>query len=298
MEENQNGMYGGGAPRTYGEESKMYENQDKQAKSQSYEQANPYSQSYEQANPYSQSYSQPNQQYGYSQQSYSQSTQQYNQPNQQYNQPNQQYGYSNQSYGQSNQQYGSSQQSYNQPNQQYGYSNQSYGQMNQPYGAPTYQQPYMNGLGIHTPVKDIFCNFLLVIMPIRVIVSMITTILTFSAIDSYDSFVNGSYLTKLASGSYSLLSMFSSILFFAYIAFVVLDIVAVNKGNYKILGLVMFALFLNPGYYIWRAHILGRKKTIPIIYTVVYSILMIVNFVVSFYYGFNLGMEMSNSLLY
>lgn len=170
--------------------------------------------------------------------------------------------------------------------------------MNQPYGAPTYQQPYMNGLGIHAPVKDIFCNILLVIMPIRIIVSIIITILTISAIDGYDSFVNGSYLTKLAGGPYTLLSLLSNILLIAYIVFVVLDVVAVNKGNYKILGLVMFALFLTPGYYIWRAHILGRKKTIPIIYTVVYSILIIVNFIVAFFYGVNLGLKMSNSLHY
>lgn len=244
MEENQNGMYGEETPRTYGEESKMYENLDKQKQQAGYEQPNPYSQSY--------------------------------------GQPDQQYGYNNQNYGQSNQQYGYNNQSYGQPNQQYGYNN----------GA------YMNGAGMHTSVKDVFCNILLVIMPLRIILSMIVTILTFSAIDSYESIVSGSYLTKLSGGAYSMLSMLSSILFIAYVIFVVLDVVAVNKGNYKILGLILFAIFLNPGYYIWRAHILGRKKAIPVIYTVVYSILMIASVMVAFYYGLTLGMEMTNSLYY
>lgn len=270
MEENQNGMYGGVAPRTYGEESRMYENQDKQAASQNYGQPNPYSQQHGQAN-------QPNQQNQYSQPNpYSQQYGQANQQNQ-YSQPNQQYGYNN---------------------QQNGYNNQGYGQINQPYGAPTYQQPYRNGLGIHTPVKDIFCNILLVIMPLRMIISIILTIMAFSAIDGYDSILSGSYLTEIASGPYSILSMLSNLLMILYIVFVVLDVVAVNKGNYKILGLIMFAIFLNPGYYIWRAHILGRKKTIPTIYTVVYSILMFANFIVAFYYGFNLGLEMTNALYY
>lgn len=228
MEENQNGMYGEETPRTYGEDSKMYENPDKQNQQADYEQLNPY--------------------------------------NQNYGQPNQQYGYGNQNYGQ--------------PNQQYGYNNGT----------------YMNGAAMQSSVKDIFCNILLVIMPLRIIVSMAVNILTFSAIDSYDSIMNGSYLTKLSGGAYSLLSMLSSILFIAYVIFVVLDIVAVHKGNYKILGLILFAIFLNPGYYIWRAYILGRKKAIPVIYTVVYSILMIANVIVTFYYGFALTMQLTNAM--
>ena len=60
----------------------------------------------------------------------------------------------------------------------------------------------------------------------------------------------------------------------AMIVFLVLDIVKINKAGYKITGLILFAIFLRPGYYIWRAYILGRKKTFPIIYTVIYSLLV------------------------
>ena len=276
MEENQNGMYGGEAPRTYGEESKMYENQEKQAASQSYEQANPYSQSYGQS---SQPYNQPNQPYG----------------------ANQQYGTNNQA---ASQLYGASQQ-YNQPNQPYGAptyrqpygnANQNYGQMNQPYGAPVYQQPYGNGFVSHAPVKDIFCNILLVIRPIRAILSTIMALMIYSSMGSYEDIMSGKYFSTLTNGPYSILSMFSSLLMIAYIVFVVLDIVAVNKGNYKILGLIMFALFLDPAYYIWRAYVLKRKKTVPVIYTVGYVILLIACFVIMFSYLMNIWLDMAGTM--
>lgn len=194
----------------------------------------------------------------------------YEQPNQQYNQPNQ-------------------------PNQPYGQPNQPYGQPNQPYG----QQPYMNNGYMQQPhgmVRDIFCNILLVIMPLRMIISLIINIATFSAIIDYKSLLDGSYASALG-GAYTALSVFSNLLFIAYIVFVILDIVEVNKAKYKITGLVLFAIFLNPGYYIWRAYVLGRKKTAPIIYTVVYSILMVVNMMVTFFYSFRMSFSIMNSMM-
>ena len=207
----------------------------------------------------------------------------YGQPNQQnpYGQPNQQ-----NPYGQPNQQ-----NPYGQPNQQ-----NPYGQPNQqnPYGQP----PYMNNgyMQPHGEVKDIFCNILLVIMPLRIIISLIINIATFSAISDYKSLMNGSYASALG-GAYTVLSIFSNLLFIAYIVFVILDIVGVSKAKYKITGLVLFAIFLNPGYYIWRAYVLGRKKTVPIIYTVVYSVLMVVNMIVTFYYSFNMSFSIMNSMM-
>jgi hypothetical protein len=239
MEENQNGMYGGDAPRTYGEDTKMYENQANGGAAQ-------------------QTYGQPN-----------------GMPNQQYGQPNPQY--TGQSYGQPN----------GMPNQQYG----------QPNGMP-YQQPYMNGYGYQqqTPVKDIFCNILIVLMPLRMILAIVINVMAFSAMGDYTSVVNGSYMNELLNGPYMLLSNISNLLTVAYIILVILDIMNVHKGNYKITGLILFAIFLNPGYYIWRAHVLKRDKKFPIIYTVIYSLIMVANYVVTFYYAFNWMMDMITAL--
>ena len=70
-----------------------------------------------------------------------------------------------------------------------------------------------------------------------------------------------------------------------------------NKAGYKITGLVLFAIFLNPGYYIWRAYVLGRKKTVPIIYTVVYALLMLINIIVVFYYMFRTTFLMMEGMM-
>lgn len=178
--------------------------------------------------------------------------------------------------------YGEESQMYenNQPNQGYGQPYQGYGQSN--YNQGPYAQGYMP---LHGEVKDTFCNILIVLMPIRVILAIVINIMTFSAMGNNLSIMEGSYLITLNSGLYSILSMLSNLLSVAYIVFVILDIVKVKNANYKIGGLVLFAIFLNPGYYIWRAHILGRQKTIPIVYTVLYSILNVVSIAIAFYYS-------------
>ena len=223
MEENQNGMYSGDAPRTYGEDTKMYENQGN------------------------------------------------GMPNQPYGMPNQPYGMPNQPY-----------------------TGQSYGQGN---GMP-YQQPYMNGYGYQqqTPVKDIFCNILLVLMPIRIILVIILNIMAYSSVTDYSSMSTASYLLEFVNGPYTILSNISNLLTMVYIVFVILDIVNVHKGNYKITGLILFAILLNPGYYIWRAHVLKRDKKFPIIYTVIYSLIMLVNFIVTFYYAFSMVFDIMMSM--
>lgn len=290
MEENQNGMYGDGAPRTYGEESKMYGQQ---------------------------GYGQPNQQGNYEQQAGQPNEQQagqgYGQPNQQgnyqqpYGQPNQQGNYQQQA-GQPNQQ-GNYQQGYGQTNQQGSYQQQAgqqYGQPNynpqsayQSYNQQGYQNGYWNPQPQHGPVTDVFCYILLVIMPLRVIISMITTgmsisSLDYSAMNDYSSLILG--ISEMMDGTYMLLSNLSNLLFVAFIVLVIVDIVKIHKANYKITGLILFAIFLNPGYYIWRAYVLGRKKTVPVLYTVVYSILVLANIFYTLYMSFNMAFGMMQSM--
>lgn len=152
----------------------------------------------------------------------------------------------------------------------------------QPYGAYGAQQPQ------HGPVKDVFCYLLLVIMPLRIILSWISSNSMLKSM-SYDNIMDGSYVNAATSGIHSMLSVFSNLLFIAFIVFVILDIVMISKQNYKITGLILFAIFLNPGYYIWRAHVLGRKKTFPIIYTVLYAVLMVAYWISIFYSSFQMA---------
>lgn len=189
---------------------------------------------------------------------------------------------------------------YNQPNQS-NQSNQPYGQPNQPYG----QQPYMNNGYMQPPhgeVKDLFCIALLIVMPLRMIVSIIITVMTVTSMNgiSYSSVMDGNYMNVLtavtSSPGYTMLSILSNVLFIAYIIFIIVDIVGIHKANYKITGLILFGIFFNYGYYIWRAYILGRKKTGPIVYTVCYALLAVANVIITVVCTMNMSLGMIGTM--
>ncbi len=188
------------------------------------------------------------------------------------------------------------------------YGGQPYG--NQPGGQPYGNQPYGNPYGgwngqygyrqpQYGQVKDVFCYILLAIMVARMLVGVVTSLMMFDAIDDYSSLMNGTYVYKLMNnGMYSGFSSLSSLLFIGYIVFVILDIVAVSKAGYKVTGLILFAIFLTPGYYIWRAHVLGRKKMVPIIFTVLYSLLTLINIGIMVTEVFSLTAELMQTMYY
>lgn len=155
---------------------------------------------------------------------------------------------------------------------------------------------------MHGEVKKLFCNALLIVMPIRMIVAILQNIMTFSVMEeiSYSNFEDGSYMNQLtvitANPVYTMLTILGNVLFMASIIFMVIDIMGIYKANYRITGLVLFGIFLNYGYYIWRAYILGQKKTAPIIYTVCYTLLAVINMVISVIYTANLSMGILNSM--
>ena len=64
------------------------------------------------------------------------------------------------------------------------------------------------------------------------------------------------------------LSTISDVVFIATVAFLVFDIMQLHRAGKKIGGAIAFAILLRPVYFIWRAHLLGQKKAMPIIYTV------------------------------
>ena len=211
--------------------------------------------------------------------------QQYNNGQQTYG--DQQYNNGQQTYG--DQQYNNGQQTYG--NQQYN-GGQQYNGEKQMYGNPQYNQNTWAPQEQHGPVSDIFCYLLLIVMPLREIISMVGTSSVFQVMN-YDNIMDGSYIAMMYnSGSYVVFTLLNYILLAAYIIFVVVDIVKINKQNYKILGLILFAIFLKPGYYVWRAHLLKRKMAFPIVYTVLYALLIMAEIGFIMIQSFSLVMNM------
>lgn len=172
-----------------------------------------------------------------------------------------------------------------QPGNQNGYG-QQYGNYPNPYYGPN---PYFSQEPVHGPVTDVFCNLLLVIMPLRILIGFFSMYQTFSHMRYQNLF--GGHHAGVSGGIGSSFAMLAGYgLMIAFIVFVIIDIVKIHQQNYKITGLILFAIFLTPGYYIWRAYVLGRKKTFPIIYTVVYSLLLLAYLIYTFYLVFQLMM--------
>ena len=231
QQNNQSGWNRNEAPRTYGEDTKMYQNRQNASQQPNY----------------------GNNQNAYQQPNYGNGQNPYQQPN---------YGNGQNAYQQPN--YGNGQNTYQQPN---------YGNGQNPYQQPNYGNwqgnPYPQEQ--HGPVSDVLCNILLVIFMAQIIINFVVFGATWNAMagEGIDAYLDGS---------------------------VSLDIVKISNQKYKITGLVLFAIFLRPGYYIWRAHVLKRKMTFPIIYTIAYSGVTVAYFFYSFYKVFSLTFGIMQSL--
>lgn len=273
-------------PLTYGDDSKVYADGGTQFTHQSPDmQQNQYAGG---QNPYAgqqSSYTQPGQQ--------DPAQGQYAGPNNSYTGPQNQSAGQGQYTGPQNQYTGQGQY----PDQQAQFNPQQ-----NPYKAPQgqyaqpvsgYGQPF-NGYGnqqpAHGPVKDIFCYFVLVLLPLRNILGFFSVNMMFDHM-TYHSMMSRGYMVRVLEGPYQLLSLISTALMIAYVIFVAFDISQIYKQNYKITGLILFAIFLTPGYYIWRAYILGRKKTVPIIYTIFISLMLFVYFAFIMYTVFSMVFE-------
>lgn len=222
----------------------------------------------------------------------------------------QQQTYGNQgSYGNQQQTYGN-QETYGNQQQTYGnqgsYGNQQmYGNQGS-YGNQQYNNPpiYYNNGGfgtpqpMHGPVPDVFCYILLALMPLRQILGIISSASVFNSVDfSYSSIMNDTYMAGVYTPGYMVMTVLNYALTIAFIVLIVLDIVKIYKQHYKITGLVLFAIFLTPGYYIWRAYILGRKKTFPVIYTVCYSLLVVGSMIYAVYQVMDMYLAIFNLMM-
>ena len=103
-------------------------------------------------------------------------------------------------------------------------------------GNPQWQAPQPK-----SQVKDVFCNLLLVIFILQIVVSlvMLNDILS---VMQFSGYYNGAYPELLYSGGYVACSVIAFALSIAMIVFLVLDIVKINKAGYKITGLILFAI--------------------------------------------------------
>ncbi len=127
------------------------------------------------------------------------------------------------------------------------------------------------------PVSDVFCNILLVVLPLRLLPTFfLSGILSRIPYGGRTGRVFPHYSISPVPMVFSIIVW---LLTAATILFFVLDIVKIHRQHYPVTGLILFALFLNPGYYLWRAQILGRRKTFPVIYTVFYALLMLASMV-------------------
>ena len=166
--------------------------------------------------------------------------------------------------------------------QQWNGGNQNYGQQQWNGYAP---QPQ------HGSVNDACCYVLLAVWILRILVMFLSSQKVYSVLTP-ENMLDGSYFDVIFNSTSVGLSLFSNLLNMLFLVCVIVDIVMIYRQNYKITGLILFAIFLRPGYYIWRAHILGRKKTFPIIYTVAYVLLLIAYWLYMFYQAFLLVMPM------
>lgn len=145
----------------------------------------------------------------------------------------------------------------------------------------------------HGPVKDTYAYILIGTQIWQLIVSVFFYISFYRIMQYQATFGNIPTDFKLL-GFVSTLSGLSSLLNMVGIVFIIIDIVQLKNQNYPMTGLILFAIFLRPAYYIWRCYILGRKMTPAIIYTVVYyvSTLAIIIWAVIRLYGFIAAMLM------
>lgn len=154
------------------------------------------------------------------------------------------------------------------PYGQEGYAQNNYSQ--NPYQQDAYQSytPYQEP---KIAVKNTFAYILMVLVAVSAIVNFAASMMTMDTFNQIQSIDVEAVLDVLVSSSaFNALSYAGDMVFCVSVVFFVLDIMALYKAKYKITGAILFAILLRPAYFIWRAHLLGQKKTVGIIYTVCY----------------------------
>jgi len=141
------------------------------------------------------------------------------------------------------------------------------------------QNPYnQQAYSAYTPyeeakmeVKSTYVYILMAVIAITQIVSFAVNVIAsraYSMGETIEEIIDATLLIA-QEPSMLILSTISDLLFWITVVFMVLDIIQLYKAGKKIGGAIAFAIFLRPAYFIWRAHLLGQKKTVPIVYAVI-----------------------------
>lgn len=153
------------------------------------------------------------------------------------------------------------------------------------------QNPYQANMSqAYTPyqepvkkVENTFAYVLMALVAVSALVNCAASVMTMDAFKQVQAIdVTAVFDLLAASPLFNVLSYAGDMIFWVTVVFLVLDIVALYKANYKITGAILFAVFLRPAYFIWRAHLLGQKKTAGIIYAVCYYGFCILEYIAIF----------------
>ena len=164
------------------------------------------------------------------------------------------------------------------PYQQNPYQQNPYEQYQQnPYQQYTSYTPYQEP---KKEVKKVFANILMVIVAVAAVVNLITTYMVLDAYYMGNSVEEVVQITLAIAEQplYVVISTIADFLLMAAIALLILDIIQLSRAKMKITGAILFAIFLRPAYFIWRAHLLGQKKTAPIVYCVMVYVVKAIGF--------------------
>ncbi len=138
-----------------------------------------------------------------------------------------------------------------------------------------YEQPQYNAYAAYEEpkpeVKNTLAYILMVLVALSVIVSFVMNAIISQAYGMGNSLeeVLDATIALSQQPSVLILSTITDILFWITAALLVFDIIQLHKAGKKIGGAIAFAILLRPAYFIWRAHLLGQKKALPITYTVI-----------------------------
>ena len=142
-------------------------------------------------------------------------------------------------------------------------------------------------------VKKIFARVLMVVILLTQVVGIVVNTIAsraYSMGDTVEEIIDATLMIA-QEPPMVILSVITDVLFWMTVAFMILDIVQLRNVGKKITGAILFAIFLRPAYFIWRAHLLGEKKLIPIIYAVVTYIISIVQYAVVLYASMDMVMR-------
>ena len=127
-----------------------------------------------------------------------------------------------------------------------------------------YQEPKVE-------VKNTFAYVLMALVAATAIVNCIVSVMTMGVIAELQTIEVMEIVEVLTTSTqFTVLSYVTDLIFWITVVFFVLDIMALYKAGKKITGAILFEIFLRPAYFIWRAHLLGQKKTASVIYTICY----------------------------